>query len=118
MLRFDLSVPQFRSARLHQNQVTVQTTPGSDRPWREAQPVCHETGRTNSSPAVVLHQQLIERDRQVADADAGGVKDGVSDGSGGADDADLANALHAYGVDVGVVLRYCQLNENGGACSS
>src|SRR5207253_7966516 len=54
--------------------------------------------------AVVSRQQLIQRDRQIADADAGGVIDGVGDGSGGADDAELANALHAYGVDVGVVL--------------
>ena len=30
--------------------------------------------------------------------------DGVGDSGGGADDADLANALHTYGVDVGVLL--------------
>src|SRR5207248_9990575 len=44
------------------------------------------------------------RDRQVADANARCVIDGVGDGSGGADDADLANALHAHRVDVGVGL--------------
>src|SRR5437868_4930115 len=41
------------------NQVMGQTTPGSDRPWREARAVCFETGRTNFSPAVGSRQQLI-----------------------------------------------------------
>jgi len=79
-------------------------TPGSDRPWREARAACYETGGTNSSPAAVSRQQLLQRDRQIADADARGVIDGVGDGRGGDDDPDLANALGAHGVDVGVVL--------------
>src|SRR5689334_8852493 len=76
----------------------------ASRSWREARAVCLGTGRTYPSPAIVSRQQLIERDRQIAHADARGVIDGVGDGSGGADDADLANALHAHGVDVGVLL--------------
>src|ERR1700686_3386270 len=76
----------------------------ASRSWREAGAVCQGTGRTYPSPAVVSRQQLIQGDRQVADADARCMIDGVSDGGGGADDADLANALHAYGVDVRVLL--------------
>src|SRR2546428_13931740 len=89
-----LSIPQFRSARLRQSQVMGQTTPGSDRPRKEARAVCHETGRTNSWPAVVSRQQLIQSDRQIEDAEAGGVIDGVGDGSGSADRARSANDLH------------------------
>src|ERR1700730_5521810 len=76
----------------------------ASRSWREARAVCQGTGRTYPSPTVVSRQQLIQGDRQIADADAGGVIDSVGDGRGGADDADLANALHAHGVDVGVLL--------------
>ena len=76
----------------------------ASRPRREAQAVRARVTLNLLLAAVVSRQQLIERDRQIADADAGGVIDGVGDGRGGADDADLANALHAYGVDVGVVL--------------
>ena len=50
--------------------------------------------------AVVSRQQLFECDRQIADADAGGVINGVGDGSGGADDPDLAHALGVHSVDV------------------
>ncbi len=63
----------------------------------EARAVCHASWQTSSSPAAVSRQQLIQGDRQIADADAGGMIDGVGDGRGGADDPDLANALHAYG---------------------
>ena len=76
-------------------------------PWRlkspggKAQAVCARVTLNPLFPAVVSRQQLIERDRQIADADARCMIDGVGDGRSGADDADLANALHAYGVDVG-----------------
>jgi len=43
-------------------------------------------------PARQLHE-LVDGDRQGADSLAGGVEDGVSDGSGHADQADLADAL-------------------------
>src|SRR5690606_30061574 len=49
-------------------------------------------------------QQLVGRDREVADASAGGVVDGVGDGGAGAGDADLADAAGAHGgVRVGDV---------------
>ena len=49
-------------------------------------------------------QELVQGDGQVSDADAGGVVDGVGDGRGGADDADLADPLGAHRVDVRVLL--------------
>src|SRR5258708_1776592 len=57
----------------------------SDQPRMEARAVCHETRWTNSSPAAISRQQLIQGDRQVADADARGMIDGVGDGGSGAD---------------------------------
>src|SRR5260370_35532414 len=46
--------------------------------------------------------QPVHADGQVADADAGGVVDGVGDGGGG--DADLAGSLGLRGADVAVGL--------------
>src|SRR5215208_1264540 len=48
--------------------------------------------------------QLVEPDRQRAHAHAGRVEDGVGDGRGGADDADLADSLDADRVELVVVL--------------
>jgi hypothetical protein len=50
--------------------------------------------------AAVSQKQLLQRDRQVADAHAGGVIDDVGDGGNGADDPDFTHALRAHGVDV------------------
>ena len=44
------------------------------------------------------------RDRQVANADAGRVVDGVGNRRRGADDADLADSLRAHRVDVQILL--------------
>ena len=44
--------------------------------------------------------ELVDRYPQVAHSDAGGVIDGVGDGGGGADDAELADSLRAERVDV------------------
>lgn len=49
-------------------------------------------------------QELVEGDRQVSDADAGGVVAGVGDRSSGADHAELADALGPRRVDVAVLL--------------
>src|SRR5260370_20915911 len=49
-------------------------------------------------------QELVKRDRQVADTDACGVIDGVGDGSGGANDPHLADPLCAPRADVRIVL--------------
>ncbi len=48
--------------------------------------------------------QLIQRDRQIADADARCMIDGVGDGGGGANDPDFADALRAHWIEVRVVL--------------
>src|SRR5579862_120068 len=50
-----------------------------------------------------LPHHLIQCDRQVADAPAGGVVDSIRDGGGHARDPDLADALNSQRVDVGVV---------------
>ncbi|HEX6553576.1 MAG TPA: hypothetical protein VF026_12495 [Ktedonobacteraceae bacterium] len=50
--------------------------------------------------AAVSQQQLLQRDRQVADAHAGGVIDGVGNGGNGADDPDFTYALRDHGIDV------------------
>src|ERR1700674_3539950 len=47
-----------------------------------------------------LSKQLFQRDRQRADPFARRVVGGVRDGPCGAGDADLADALHARGIDV------------------
>src|SRR3981081_4716196 len=54
---------------------------------------------SSSSP-----HQLVDGDRQGAHALAGGVKDRVGDGRGGAHDADLADALDAERIDQRVLL--------------
>src|SRR5258708_20100640 len=48
-------------------------------------------------------QELVKRDRQVADTDACGVIDGVGDGSGGANDPYLADPLFAPRADVRIL---------------
>ena len=48
--------------------------------------------------------QLVYRDRQIADALARRMMDGVGDRGGDADDADLAQALDAEAIDLGVGL--------------
>ena len=50
--------------------------------------------------AGVLDEHAVEPDRQLAHAPAGGVEDGVGDRRGGADDADLADALGAHRVEL------------------
>jgi hypothetical protein len=52
--------------------------------------------RPGSSPS--FGQQVLDGDRDVADADAGGVVDGVGDRGGHADGADLADSSGADGV--------------------
>lgn len=49
-----------------------------------------------------LHDKLIWRQRQFAQAFAGGIKDRVGDGGGHADDADFADAATTQTVDVRV----------------
>jgi hypothetical protein len=58
--------------------------------------------------AAVSQQQLLQRDRQVADARAGGVIEGVGDGGSGADGPDFAHALRAHGVDVSYLMASSQ----------
>src|SRR6266446_758862 len=48
--------------------------------------------------------QLIKCDRQIADADACGVIDGVGDGGSSADDPDLANPLRTHWIDMQILL--------------
>src|SRR5258708_14756899 len=74
-------------------------------PRREARAVCHETRWTSSSPAAVSRQQLIQCDRQVTDANARGVKDGIGDGRSGADDPDFANPFRTPTIDLRVNLH-------------
>ena len=50
----------------------------------------------------VLRQQLVHGDREIVAADAGGVEDGVADGGGRADRAQLSQPAGAEGPDVGV----------------
>src|SRR6266478_9371679 len=76
----------------------------SDQPRREARAVCHETRWTNSSPAAISRQQLIQGDRQVADADAGGMIDSIGNRSGGADDPDFANPFRTHWIDMQILL--------------
>src|SRR5712691_441814 len=64
----------------------------------------HQEADRGMARLAVISQQLIQSDWQVADADASRMIDSIRDCSGGANNADLANALHAYGVDVRVVL--------------
>ncbi len=47
-------------------------------------------------------EQLVERDRQIAHALSGGVVNGIGNSRGRARDADLADALDADRIDVGV----------------
>src|SRR5262249_29300345 len=54
--------------------------------------------------ALLSSQQLVESDRKVPDAPAGRVIDRVRDGGADADNADLAQALGAEGIDDLVVL--------------
>src|SRR5436190_734501 len=63
----------------------------------------HRFRRHHSKDTISL-QQLVERDRQVADTDARRVIHGISDGSGGTNDPHLANPLGAHRVDVRIVL--------------
>src|SRR4051794_12418532 len=49
-------------------------------------------------------EHAVRAQRQRAEADAGGVVDGVGDRGRGADDADLADPLGAHGVQVRVLL--------------
>src|SRR3954453_21303223 len=49
-------------------------------------------------------EQAVQAQREVADADGGRVVNGVGDRRGRAHDADLADALGAHRVEVGVVL--------------
>src|SRR5258708_6668567 len=53
--------------------------------------------------AAVSRQELVKRNRQVADTDAGRVIDGVSDGSSGAGDPELANPFRTYRVEMWIV---------------
>ena len=48
--------------------------------------------------------QAIEGDREFADANAGGVPNGVGDGTRRAGDPDLADAFDPERIDVGIVL--------------
>src|SRR2546425_7173918 len=73
-------------------------------PRREARAVCHETRWTSSSSAAVSRQQLIQCDRQVTDANARGVIDGIGDGRSGADDPDFANAFRTHRIDMRGIL--------------
>src|SRR5690242_1977540 len=53
---------------------------------------------------LILQEQLVERNRKIANAYTGRVIDGVGDGGGSADDADFADALGPHRADVRVVL--------------
>src|SRR5260370_41131512 len=68
-------------------------------PRREARAVCHETRWTSSSSAAVSRQQLIQCDRQGADANARGLIDGLGDGRSGGDDPAFANAFRTHRID-------------------
>ena len=50
---------------------------------------------------------VVDKERQAAQAHAGGVVDGVADGSGGAHDPELANPLHPCRVELVVDLVDC-----------
>ena len=51
--------------------------------------------RLSRTFTLFTRQQLIQGDRQIADADTGGVIDGVGDGSGGADVAQFPDPLRS-----------------------
>src|SRR5260370_6510509 len=72
---------------------------------RSAMPVHYiEFGITEQQrSAAVSRQQLVKRNRQVADTDAGRVIDGVSDGSNGAGDPELANPFRTPPVQIPIV---------------
>src|SRR5919201_3455456 len=72
--------------------------PCADRVARMAGPCCAGPLIWRLVPASAL-EEVLNGDRQLADAAAGGVEDGVGDGGGDADLADLADALDAEGVD-------------------
>src|SRR5258708_37643019 len=61
-----------KSTDEHGDGSTAEPCPGSDQPRMEARAVHNETRWTNSSPAAISRQQLIQGDRQVADADGRG----------------------------------------------
>jgi hypothetical protein len=50
-----------------------------------------------------LSQELVERDREIADTDAGRVINGIGDGGSGTDNPNLTNAFRAHRVDVRIV---------------
>src|SRR5260370_36655307 len=52
--------------------------------WKHERSAMCETQWTSSSPTAISRQQLVQGDRQVADANARGVIDGVGNRSGGA----------------------------------
>src|SRR5258706_16284193 len=92
-----------KSTDEHGDGSTAEPCPGSDQPRMEARAVHNETRWTNSSPAATSQQQLIQRDRQIADADARGMIDGVGDGGSGADDPEFANPLRTHGIDMQIL---------------
>src|SRR6266436_148043 len=73
-------------------------------PTKRLARLVHSRGDGLSSPsAAVSRQELVKRNRQVADTDAGRVIDGVSDSSSGAGDPELANPLRTHRVEVWIV---------------
>src|SRR5262245_48942665 len=67
-------------------------------------PLSMTSGSSSKVGATSCRQHLIQRDRQVAYALAGRMIDRVGDGRRYADDADLADALDAEGIDGAVGL--------------
>src|SRR6266567_2422494 len=59
---------------------------------------CRTEGR-----AITLGQELIERDRQIAHANAGRVINGIGNSGGSSDNPNLADAFRAHRVDVRIV---------------
>src|SRR5216684_2752788 len=72
---------------------------------RSAMPVHYiEFGITEQQrSAAVSRQELVKRNRQVADTDAGRVIDGVGDSSSGAGDPKLANPFRTHRVEMWIV---------------
>ena len=100
------------AARLHWETLSVpplqhvpRPTVANERPTVDEYVGIRESPSSHTSRAGYRSQQGVGGDGEVADAAAGGVEDRVGDGGCDADEHELAQALDADGVGLGVVRR-------------
>src|SRR6266516_5151165 len=61
---------------------------------------CEPASQNSGKEHPVSRQELVKRDRQVADTDAGRVIDGIGDRSSGPDNPNLANPFRAHRANI------------------